>query len=109
LDVKIKTFTILNQGFVKGSSYVQFVPFIQTLGKKSHIIIRLGNVELYNNGINKASSPIYLGDLPPITSKGDNIYKLNLMYNFADTGINQNQFENKELKFNLIFTMRAAK
>jgi hypothetical protein len=70
--------------------------------------ITLSNVELYNNGVNKASKPAYLKDVPAASRKLPGTVKQDLVYNFADTGKNQNKFENKELRFNLIFTMKAV-
>lgn len=107
----IKTIQIQNFGTVKGKLYVQFRPTVETLGSGSGIIIKLYDGGLpgiiYSNGINYApvtSDPIFVCEVPP----GGEFVPLNLMYTFRDTNVNQNQYENKELKFDLIFTLKAS-
>jgi len=107
----IKTIQIQNFGTVKGKLYVQLRPNIETLGSGSGIIIKLYDGGLpgiiYNNGVNYApvtSDPVFVCEIPP----GGELIPLNLMYSFSDTNVNQNQYENKELKFDLIFTLKAS-
>jgi hypothetical protein len=107
----IKTIQIQNFGTVNGKLYVQLRPNIETLGSGSGIIIKLYDGGLpgiiYNNGVNYApvtSDPVFVCEIPP----GGELIPLNLMYSFSDTNVNQNQYENKELKFDLIFTLKAS-
>ena len=107
----IKTIQIQNFGTVKGKLYVQLRPTVETLGSGSGIIIKLYDGGLpgtiYDNGINYApvtSDPVFVCEVPP----GGELIPLNLMYTFRDTNVNQNQYENKELKFDLIFTLKTS-
>lgn len=107
----IKTIQIQNFGTVKGKLYVQLRPTVETLGSGSGIIIKLYDGGLpgaiYDNGINYApvtSDPVFICEVPP----GGELIPLNLMYAFRDTKVNQNQYENKELKFDLIFTLKTS-
>jgi len=107
----IKTIQIQNFGTVKGKLYVQLRPTVDTLGSGSGIIIKLYDGGLpgiiYNNGINYApvtSAPVPVCEIPP----GGEIVPLSLMYSFGDANVNQNQYENKELKFDLIFTLTTS-
>ena len=99
-------FKIQNKGDHKGKLYVQFIPTTQTLGKTSGIVVKLDNVILYSNGINKASSPVYIGTVPAATKKNYGSIKSDLKYMFPDNGKNQDSWEYKTLKFNLVFTLK---
>lgn len=104
----IKTIQIQNFGTVKGKLYVQCRPTVETLGNGSGIVIKLydGGLPgiLYNNGVNLAPNPVPVVDIPP----GGEAVPLSLIYSFSDTKMNQNTYENKELKFDLIFTLKPS-
>lgn len=103
---QMHTFKIQNKGNQKGKLYVQFVPTTQTLGKGSGVKIKLDNVVLYDNGVNKASKPICLYTVPAATKKGYGCAKATLRYEFPDNGRNQNNWEGKTLRFNIVFTLK---
>jgi predicted ribosomally synthesized peptide with SipW-like signal peptide len=107
----IKTIQIQNFGTVKGKLYVQMKPTIDTLGSGSGVVVRLYDGGLpgiiYSNGINYA--PVTLNPVPVTDISPEGVMvPLSLMYSFSDTNVNQNQYENKELKFDLIFTLKPS-
>ena len=59
---------------------------------------------IYNNGVNYAHDPIPVTDI----LSGGTLVPLSLTYSFGDSKVNQNQYENKELKFDLIFTLKPS-
>jgi hypothetical protein len=104
----IKTILVQNFGTVKGKLYAQCRSTVDTLGNDSGVVIRLYDGGLpgviYNNGVNYAHDPIPVTDILP----GGTLVPLSLTYSFGDSKVNQNQYENKELKFDLIFTLKPS-